>query len=388
MSRTTAIRWNDLAAFARSAGIRGTRSSGSALSSLTLLLFLFALPACATVIESISSRGRNVVKRYTLDGNPGGIALSQDGILYVGMSNNQSVIAIDPKTDEIVREVILDDPDIAATKDLVTLRIDQRNNRLVIAQGSDESVTILALPNLGIEREITLEGELIRDAVPDPLGRYIFVLGRSVHVFDSGGDRIIRTIRDVDPMAIAVSEDGRFLAVVGSEEFSAGRATVVSLWNLAELREVSRDPLQTDRDIRAAIFAASGRAIVVAADDWFAEKPVEARRESARLREDQSGVQRIQFSFGDLVSSDTICLSPSAGPQALVPDLDGLVVYFPEKRCGESGSFTGSKRMVWGAPIYGVDLQALARERHSGRIWATDPRGTVTLYEAPKPRKP
>lgn len=329
-----------------------------------------------------------MIKQYTLDGRPGGIAVGGDGMLYIGMESSQSVIAIDPATDEIVREVVLDDPDIAATKELVTLRIDTRRNRLVIAQGSDESVTILTLPGLAVEREITLEGELIRDAIPDPLGRYLFVLGRDVHVFDAGGDRIIRTIREVDPMAIAVSQDGAMLAVIGSEEFPAGKATVVSLWDLAQLSETSRDPLQTDRTIRAATFAASDRAIVAVGDDWLGEKPVQTRGGSARMKEDESGQQRLEFAFGDLVNSETVCLSDAAGAQALATSPDGIVVYFPEKRCGSSGSFIGSKRMVSAASIYGVNVHAIAREKGTQRLWATDPKGTVTLYREPAPRKP
>ena len=304
------------------------------------------------------------------------------------MATSQSVIVIDPSTDEIVREVVLDDPDIAATKELVTVRLDAKRNRLVIAQGSDESVTILTLPELAIEREITLEGELIRDAVPDPLGRYLFVLGRDVHVYDAGGDRIIRTIREVDPMAIAVSDDGAMLAVVGSEEFPAGKATVVSLWDLARVQEVSREPLQTDRVIRAITFGASSRALVAVADDWLGEKPIESNRASTSMEEDEAGNQRIQFTFGDLVSSETVCLSDAAGGQSLVTSSDGAVIVFPEKRCGSSGSFTGSKRMVAAASIYGVDLQALARDNGTGRVWGTDPKGTVTLYREPSPRKP
>lgn len=304
------------------------------------------------------------------------------------MPKNQSVLEIDPATDAIVREVVLDDPDIAATKELVTMRYDARNERLVIAQGSDESVTILGLPELGVVREITLEGELVRDAIPDPLGRYLFVLGRDVHVYDAEGDAVIRTLREVDPMAIAVSDDGAHLAVIGSEEFSAGRATVVSLWDLTTLREIAREPLQTDRPIRAAVFAANGEVLAVVADDWFAEKPLLSRQGTAEMKEDSSGQQRMKFTFGDLVSSETICLSEAAGPQAVASSGDGTLVYFPEKRCGSSGSFVGSKRRVRGASLYAVDAAALFVDPASGRIWASEPAGHVTLYRAPAPREP
>jgi WD40 repeat protein len=352
-----------------------------------LILALSAAPAidAATTIESVTTRGRGVVKKLTLDGEPRGLAVSRDGTVYVGMANAQSIVAIDPSRNTILREVVLDDPDIAATKEIASLRIDPRGERLVAAHGSDESVTILSLPDLAILREITLEGERVRDAVADSRGRYLVILGRDVRIFDYDGNREIRTVRGLDPMAIAISDDGALLAVVGSEQFSSGRATIVSLWDLDSLKEISREPLQTDRRITAATFAAGGQALVVASADWLGEKVLFSKSEGAAMSEDEEGKMRITFRFDDIVSGETICLSDQSGPQALAVDSSGSIVYFPEKRCGSHGGLVGAPRRVRGAPLYSIDAYAIAIDPASSNLWATDRSGTLTLYRAPRP---
>jgi DNA-binding beta-propeller fold protein YncE len=341
----------------------------------------------ATSIESVTTRGRGVVKKLTLDGEPRGLAVSRDGVVYVGMANAQSIIAIDASSNTILREVVLDDPDIAATKEIVSLRIDGSGERLIAAHGSDESVTILSLPELAVLREITLEGERVRDAVADSRGRYLIILGREVRIFDYEGSREIRTLRGLDPMAIAVSDDGGLLAVVGSDQFPSGRASIVSLWDLATLSEISRDPLQTDRRITAATFADRGRTLIVASADWLGEKRLFSRSQGAAMQEDEEGRMRITFRFDDIVSSETICLADQSGPQALAVDRSGSIVYFPEKRCGSHGGLTGTRRRVQGAPLYAIDAYAIAVDPESGDLWATDRGGTVTLYRAPQPER-
>jgi hypothetical protein len=115
------------------------------------------------------------------------VAVATEGTVYVGLATRQAVVAIDPSTGEVVRETVVDDAELASTKDFSTLRV--AHGRLYVAQGSDESVTILALPGLEVTREILLEGETVRDALPDPAGRLLYVLGRRVHVFDAKGER-------------------------------------------------------------------------------------------------------------------------------------------------------------------------------------------------------
>lgn len=50
-----------------------------------------------------------------------------------------------------------------------------------------------------------MEGEPIRDVLPDPKGRYVYLLGRHVHVFDANGERELHTLNVDDPAAIAAS---------------------------------------------------------------------------------------------------------------------------------------------------------------------------------------
>lgn len=328
---------------------------------------------------------QRILARWTVEGQPRGLAL-HEGRIYVGLADRQSVVELDPETGEIRRELVLDSPEIASTKDLVALRIDRAGNRLVCANGSDESVTILSLPDLHIVREITLEGELVRDALPDPLGRYLYVLGRSVHVFDADGNREIRRIADIDPMAIAASDDGKLFAVVGSQEFPNGPATVLSLWDPETLREIDRQPLQTDRLIRSALFAARGSALVVFADDWVGEKPL-VNPDGRKMIAGEGGPMRLKLQFGDLVSGARICLPDDVGPQVAAPGPTPNVVFFAEKRCGVSGSFTASARRVMTTPVYGITAHAIGYDSTREAIYATDPKGFVTLYSVPRPRK-
>ena len=281
------------------------------------------------------------------------------------------------------REVVLDREEIAATKELVTLRTDAKGRRVAVANGSDESVTILSLPALEVVREITLEGEEIRDAIFDPAGRHLYVLGRSVHVYDAEAFREITTLSSIEPMAIAVSPTGSALAVVGAEEFESGRATVVALYDGATLREVGRQPLQTDRTVQAALFASNGDALVVVASDWLAEKSLVEK--PAKKLDPKAAQMRISVDFGDLVSSERICLAAASGPQILVAGSDNAAFY-AERRCGASGAFTGSRRSVRTASLYGIRAWALAYDEATRSLWATDPAGFLTQYRLPLPQ--
>jgi len=262
----------------------------------------------------VPTRERRVVKRWALSGDPRGLAVAADGTVYVGLAGPQSVIAVDPEAGRIKHEVVLDSEEIASTKELVSLRLNPAGDRLIVANGSDESVTILALPELKIVREIGLEGETVRDALPDPAGRYLYVLGRKIHVFDAEGNRELRTLEKLDPMAIATDSQGSLLAVVGAEEFANGRATSVALYETKTFTSSEPEPLQTDRKIEAAAFADDDKALVILARDWLAEKTLHARREGTVTAGD-GGSMRMRFRFGDLISSEAICLPDGSGPQ-------------------------------------------------------------------------
>lgn len=325
------------------------------------------------------------MKRWALPGGPRGLALAPDGTLYAGLAGRQAVVAIDPRTGRVLHETVLDSPEIASTKELVTLRLDAAGTRLAIAHGSDESASILALPSLKTEREILLEGETVRDALFDPKGRYLYVLGRTVHVFDGAGQRVIRTFADIEPMAIATDREGRWLAIAGTETFDNGPATMVAIYDTETLREIARDPLQTDRNVEAMLFAAGDRTLVALSRDRFAETPVTARKAPALSSAD--GRMRMTFAFGDFVNTERICLPEASGPQIGALSADGKTLVFAETRCSASGGMTASPRTVATASLYGVDAWAVAIDAKHEVIYATDPAGYLTAYQLPRPER-
>jgi outer membrane protein assembly factor BamB len=156
------------------------------------------------------------VHSWKLAGDPRGVAIGSDGTIYVGLAQPQAVVALDPKSGTERQRVVLDSAEIASTKELVTLRTNREKTRLYVANGSDESATILTLPDLHVVREITMEGEPIRDMLPDPKGRYVYLLGRHVHVFDANGETELHTLNVDDPTAIAASAS--FVAVAHGTE--------------------------------------------------------------------------------------------------------------------------------------------------------------------------
>ncbi len=340
-----------------------------------------AVGASAAPLEGVAARGRLAEKRWKLDGAPRGLAVDSDGTIYVGLAKPQSIVAIDPAKGEIVREARIDSEEAASTKDFSTLRI--ARGRLYVAQGSDESATILSLPELEVIREIGLEGEPVRDALPDPAGRFLYVLGRKVRVYDAHGEREIRALGDVDPLAIATDSKGRVLAVIGYESFPNGRATMAVFYDAGSLREIGRMPLQTDREIVSAFFAAGDRVLVVAGRDWLAEAPAAPREE--KKPQGDAGSMRLSLAFGDLISSEAICLPDGAGPQIAASD-GGAVVVLAEKRCAAGGAFTASKRRTRVASLYGIAAYALARTP-AGKWAVTDPEGFLTIYRQPELRE-
>lgn len=326
------------------------------------------------------------MRRWTLPGNPRGVAIGADGTIYVGLAESQEVVAIDPKAGAIRKRIVLDSADIASTKELVTLRTNPDRTRLYIANGSDESAMILSLPALGVVREITMEGETIRDAVPDPKGRYLYLLGRRVHVYDREGGTELRTLDIPDPMAIAASANGAMLAVVSTEDFGNAKATVVALFDTTTFAEVARDPLQTEKTIEAALFADKDRALIAVARDTLFEKPVVSRPAKTMTSDSTStsAPMRIKIDFGDLVNSDSVCLPDGSGPQiATLTSSDAMLVY-AERRCSVSGTFSGSSRAVTPASLYGISAYALAYDKATNTLVATDPAGFLTIYNVPR----
>jgi WD40 repeat protein len=315
------------------------------------------LSARAESLASVPVHDQKIVNRWSLPGDPHGLAVGRDGTVYVGVAQPQAVMAIDPRRGTVKRKVVLDSAEIASTKELVTLRTDRAGTHLFVANGSDESVTILALPELTILREITIEGEPIRDALPDPKGRYLYLLGRRVHVYDAGGRSELRTLKVDEPMAIAASANGSTLAVIGSQNGS----TVVALYNAATFEELARDPLQTDRPIESALFAADDRVLIALSREGLFEK---------------------RLLSADALHTERICLPPGSGPQiATLASPDRLL--FAERRCSSS-TFAGSNRLVAAASLYGVNAYALVYDRGSNLLFATDRAGFLTVYRVPR----
>jgi hypothetical protein len=101
------------------------------------------------------------------------------------------------------------------------------------------------------------------------------------------------------------------------------------------------------------------------------------------MQADAGGTMRMRVGFGDLVNNDRVCFPVAAGPQIAVSSATENVLIVAERRCAESGSFTGSQRRVTPASIYGIDAYALAFDRTSTSVVATDRKGFLTVYKVP-----
>jgi hypothetical protein len=355
--------------------------SRSKLAGLVLLTLSAGISLSGQTLAPAPSRDRKIVKRWTLTGEPRGVAVGPDGTIYVGLAQPQAVVAIDPKSGTVRQQFVLDSAEIASTKELVTMRTNAAGTRLYIANGSDESASILALPQLAVVREITMEGEAIRDALPDPKGRFLYLLGRRVHVFDADGKSELHTLTLDDPMAIAASANGQTLAILGSETFGDTKATVAALYDTTSFNEVARDPMQTDKPVEAALFADNDRVLMAIGREWLYEKPL-TRTAAKTMTSNGKGQMRMSIDFGDLTNSERICLPEGSGPQIATlaaPDL----LLFAERRCATSGVFTGSDRHVTPASLYGISAYAVAYDRATNTLVVTDKAGSLTIYKVP-----
>ena len=318
-----------------------------------MLLTLSAAVAlhAQSFLKAIPTNDQKIVRRWSLAGDPHGIALGPDGTVYVGLAQPQAVVAIDPTTGAIKQKVILDSAEIAATKELVTLRTNVDRNRLYIANGSDESAMILNLPGLDVAREITIEGEAIRDALPDPKGRYIFILGRRVHVYDANGRNELRSLGFEEPTAIAISSSGAKLAVIGNNR--------VSVYDTSTFQEIEHDRFETPKPVEAAMFAAGDRVLVALFRDTLVEKT------------------------GKKIIREPICLPEGSGPQIAALASPELLL-FVERRCASSGAFSTSDHPVAPASLYGVDAYAVAYDRQDNFLYTTERAGYLTIYRVPR----
>lgn len=273
------------------------------------------------------------MRRWALPGDPHGIAVGADGTVYVGLAQPQAVVAIDPNRGTIEKRVVLDSADIAATKELVSMRTNADRTRLYIANGSDESATILALPGLRIVREITIEGEPIRDALP--AGRYLYLLGHRVHVYDANGQEELRTIEIDEPSAIAATSSQ--LAVIAKDR--------VTMFNTNDFSQTNS--FAAPKGIEAALFA--GRSLVLVGRD-------------------------VLYRVGQSISSEPICLPSGSGPQIATVGTGGIV-FLAERRCNSSA-------VTSAASLYGVNAYALAFDKDL--LFTTERAGYLTIYRVPR----
>lgn len=320
----------------------------------------------AETLSPVATKDKKIIRRWTLSGDPRGVAVGADGTIYVGLAETQSIIAVDPASGAIRNSVILDSADIGATKELVTMRTNASRTRLYIANGSDESALILSIPDLAVLREITMEGETIRDVVPDPKGRFVYVLGRRVHVYDKDGKTKLRSLAIADPMAIAVTSSGSRLAVFATEDYGSAKATSVATFDTNTFAQLAREPLQTDKRIEAAMYAAGDRSLIAFSRDALFEKLVAAKPAS--------------------ITTNTVCLPQGSGPQvATSASADNTLLVYAERRCSASTAFPGTPRGITPASLYGISAYAVAHDPKNNTLVATDPAGFLTIYNVPRP---
>jgi hypothetical protein len=318
-------------------------------------------------LNLVPSRDRKVVRRWELPGEPRGLAIGADGTIFVGLAEPQAVVAVDPDSGAVKKRIVLDSAEIASTKELVTLRTNPQRTRLYIANGSDESATILSLPDLAVLREITMEGETIRDVVPDPKGRYVYLLGRRVHVYDADGRTKLRTLDVVDPTAIAVNGSGSTVAVFSIEDFGNTKASVVTMFDGKTFARLAHDPLQTTKSIDGAMFSAKDRTLIALSKDSIF---------------DRSAIPN--GPRGSVVNGRLACFPQNSGPQIATLTSDDRLVY-AERRCSASGAFNTTESGITPASLYGVDAYAVVFDGKSNTIVATDRAGFLTIYNVPRP---
>src|SRR5437762_14236427 len=132
----------------RSSKTSPTHSRGRRTAAAIVLLTLSAAPRLfaqtgVSVLHEIPSNDSKIIRRWALPGDPHGLTLGADGTLYVGLAQPQAILAIDPARGTIKKRVVLDSAEIAATKELVTMRMSADGKRLYVANSSDESATVL-----------------------------------------------------------------------------------------------------------------------------------------------------------------------------------------------------------------------------------------------------
>jgi hypothetical protein len=132
------------------------------------------------------------------------------------------------------------------------------------------------------------------------------------------------------------------------------------------------------------MFAAGDRSLLAFARDAMFEKPITTRPTRVMTSSgDAKAAMRVEI--GDLVNSNHVCLPERSGPQIATLTATDTQVVYAERRCSASGTFSGSQRGVTPASLYGVSAYAVAYDRKSNSLVATDRAGFLTIYNLPRP---
>src|SRR5438874_4654785 len=80
--------------------IRSSKTSPTRLTSSLTLLGLLTFSAAslhAAKLTPVATNDPQIVHRWELAGEPRGVAVGPDGIIYAGLAKDQAIVAIDPK---------------------------------------------------------------------------------------------------------------------------------------------------------------------------------------------------------------------------------------------------------------------------------------------------
>ena len=205
-----------------------------------------------------------------------------------------------------------------------------------------------------------------------------------MHVYDADGEKELRTINIDDPMAIAVSANGALLAVIAPEDFGNAKATSVALFDTTTFTELAREPLQTDKTIEAALFAAGDQALIALSRGSLFEKPLSMTQagqadDRRRERPDAHGHRLRRPDQQRRASASPTAAAPRS-PRSPRPTCSSS----PNAAATPAAAFSGSNRRVTPASLYGVDAYAIAYDRASNTLVVTDRAGFLTIYKVPR----
>jgi hypothetical protein len=157
----------------------------------------------------------------------------------------------------------------------------------------------------------------------------------------------------------------------------------VALYDTTTFAELAREPLQTDKTIESALFAAGDQALIALSRGSLFEKALSIGKPAKQMTANANGQMRMAIDFGDLTNSDPICLPEGSGAQIATLSSPEIVL-FAERRCSGGSGMAGSDRRVTPASLYGIAAYALAYDSASKTLVVTDRAGFLTIYKVPR----